>query len=403
MAGGAGAGVIARARTVLASPASVTFLVSRAAIWIVALLGYTLIYPHRNPAADAVSHAPIQHDLGWATDLWAHWDGAWYLTIAEHGYASNAGTAAFFPLYPGVLAIAGRVLGGNFILAGILLSLAAAFAAALLLDRLARLHGIDGGRAVLYLVVFPMSFFLQAVYSEAFYLLLAVAALLLAERGRFALAAVATAFATLARPTAVALVVAVAVLAWQSEQRRRALPWLLVVPVVFAAFPLTLKLQIHDAWAFFDAQSSWHRHLSHWGPFAGIWDGLRAGWDGLATLAGGSGPTDLPFLDAHQVAATNVEAAAFLLVFLWLTVETWRRLGAAYGLFAAVSLAIPLSEPAAVLPPLSLPRFGVVIVPFFLVLAKLGERPRLNTAMVMVSTLLLGLTVVEWALWNWVA
>jgi hypothetical protein len=392
-----------RVRIVLGSPAAVTFLFSRAAIWIVALLGYTLIYPHRNPAADAVSHAPIQHDLGWATDLWAHWDGAWYLTIAEHGYASNAGTAAFFPLYPGVLAVAGRVLGGNFILAGILLSLAAAFAAALLLDRLARLHGIDGGRAVLYLVVFPMSFFLQAVYSEAFYLLLAVAALLLAERGRFALAAGTTAFATLARPTAVALVVAVAVLAWQSEQRRRALAWLLVVPVVFAAFPLTLKLQIHDAWAFLHAQSSWQRHLSHWGPFGGIWDGLHAGWDGLATLAGGSGRTDLPFLDAHQVAATNVEAAAFLLVFLWLTVETWRRLGAAYGLFAAVSLAIPLSEPAAVLPLLSLPRFGVVIVPFFLVLAKLGERPRLNTAMVMFSTLLLGLTVVEWALWNWVA
>lgn len=403
MAGGKGARVISRVRTELGSPAAITFLFSRAAIWVVALLGYTLIYPHRNPAADAVSHAPIQHDLGWATDLWAHWDGAWNLTIAEHGYASNAGTGAFFPLYPGVLAVAGRVLGGNFILAGILLSLAAAFAAALLLDRLARLHGIDGGRAVLYLAVFPMSFFLQAVYSEAFYLLLVVAALLLAKRGRFALAAIATAFATLASALAVALVVAVAVLAWQSDQRRRALQWLLVVPVVFAAFPLTLKLQIHDAFAFFNAESSWHRHLSHWGPFGGIWDGLRSGWDGLATLAGGSGPTDLPFLDAHQVAATNVEAAAFLLVFLWLTVETWRRLGAAYGLFAAVSLAIPLSEPAAVLPLLSLPRFGIAIVPFFLVLAKLGERPRLNTVMVMLSTMLLGLSVVEWALWNWVA
>jgi hypothetical protein len=59
--------------------------------------------------------------------------------------------------------------------------------------------------------------------------------------------------------------------------------------------------------------------------------------------------------------------------------------------------------PAAVLPLLSLPRFGIAIVPFFLVLAKLGERPRLNIAMVMLSTLLLGLTVVEWALWNWVA
>jgi hypothetical protein len=386
------------------SPAATTFLLTRAAIWLAALLAYESISPHRNPGMNAAAQSPIQHDLGAGTDLWAHWDGAYFLNIAEHSYAASSSgpTAAFFPLYPGALAVAGRILGGHYILAGILLSLSTAFVAAILLDRLARLHGIDGNRAVLYLALFPMSFYLQAVYSEAFFLLLAIAAMLFAERGQFALAAWAAGFATLARPAAIAVVLAVAILAWRSEHRRRALAWLAVVPFVFAAFPLTLREQTGHPWSFLHTEQVWHRHLSAAGPFGGIWEGLRAGWDGLVHLLNGTGPTTL-FLDARQFASTNLESAAFLVLFLWLTVETWRRLGAAYGVFAAVCLGLPLSLPAQFFPLLSLPRFGLVIFPFYLVLAQLGANSRFNTAVLAISGVLLGVSVTQWALWNWVA
>jgi hypothetical protein len=52
---------------------------------------------------------------------------------------------------------------------------------------------------------------------------------------------------------------------------------------------------------------------------------------------------------------------------------------------------------------LSLPRFGLTIFPLFLALASLGGRPRAHTAIVAVSSLLLGVSVVQWALWQWVA
>ena len=82
----------------------------------------------------------------------------------------------------------------------------------------------------------------------------------------------------------------------------------------------------------------------------------------------------------------------------------WRRFGAVYGLFAAASLAIPLSYPSSRWPLLSLPRFGLVVFPFFLALAALTNgRPRLHTALVACSSLLLGIAVVQWALWQWVA
>ena len=74
-----------------------------------------------------------------------------------------------------------------------------------------------------------------------------------------------------------------------------------------------------------------------------------------------------------------------------------------YGLFAALSLAIPLSVPSERWPLLSLPRFGLTIFPLFLALAIIGGRPRAHTAIVAVSSLLLGVSVAQWALWQWVA
>ncbi len=105
----------------------------------------------------------------------------------------------------------------------------------------------------------------------------------------------------------------------------------------------------------------------------------------------------------HHAVAVNAEDLAFLLLFIPLTVIAWRRFGAPYGLFAAISLAIPLSYPSARWPLLSLPRFGLVIFPFFLALAVLGGRPRVHTAIVACSALFLGVAVAQWALWQWVA
>ena len=52
---------------------------------------------------------------------------------------------------------------------------------------------------------------------------------------------------------------------------------------------------------------------------------------------------------------------------------------------------------------LSLPRFGLVVFPFFLALAVVGGRARVHSAIVGLSTMLLGVAVVQWALWQWVA
>jgi len=104
-----------------------------------------------------------------------------------------------------------------------------------------------------------------------------------------------------------------------------------------------------------------------------------------------------------HTAAVNLSALLFLVLFVALTIVAWRRFGAPYGVFCAASLAIPLSVPSERWPLLSLPRFGLVVFPFILALAALGGRPRVHTAIAGTSALLLGVTVVQWALWQWVA
>ena len=105
------------------------------------------------------------------------------------------------------LAGVGRVFGGHYVVAGIVVSLAAALAAFVLLYRLTETRlGADGARrAVLYLAVFPMALFLGAVYSESLFLALAIGAFLLAERGRWLGAGLVTGLAMLTRIAGIAL------------------------------------------------------------------------------------------------------------------------------------------------------------------------------------------------------
>ena len=160
-----------------------------------------------------------------------------------------------------------------------------------------------------------------------------------------------------------------------------------------------------DWLGFVHEEKLWNRHISEAGPFGGLWDGIRAGVVGIERVV-----THQP-VDGRLVArgsdyvltnAYNVQMFLYLVVFCFLAVVVWRRFGAVYGLFTVASIAIPLSSPDMGSEPLlSVPRFGITIFPLFLALAALGSRPRVHSAIMGVSAVMLGLATVQWALWQW--
>jgi len=361
-----------------ARPALELFLLSRLAIWVIGAGAVLLFDPWegRGPW-----DKPRLHDLGpkWLFDLWARWDSDWYLQIAQHGYVWPSSRPAFFPLYPLLIGPLGRLLGGHTVVAGILVSLAAACGAVVLLDRLAadKLGPASARRAVLFLAVFPTTLFLGAVYSESLFLLLSIAAFVLAERGRFWSAGLVAGLACLTRPAGLALVPALVLLAWRVPDRPRALAGVAVVPAVFALYPLTLWIWLGHPLAFLTAQTGiWRRHLSWWGPLGGFVEGVE------------------------QHAVKDILVAALLVA---LAVLAWRTVGAAYGVYALAGLAIPLSWPSDTHALWSISRFGLVLFPLVLALAAISTTRARTVVIAVVLAAFSVQAVVKWALWYWVA
>ena len=371
-------------------PPLAVFLWSRLLIWLTALYAWLWFVPR--PAKP-----PNSSDLGYVTEIWARADAGWFLSIAQHGYQRNGG-AVFYPLYPLAVGVLGRAFGGYYVTAGIVVSLACCAAAFVLLYKLAlpRL-GADGARrAVLYLAVFPMSLFLQAVYSESLYLLCCVGAFVLAERRRWVAAGIVTGLAMLTRLAGVALFVPILLLAWRLPERRQALLRLLVAPAIALLYPLWLQLQLHAPRAAIANEAGWGRHLSPAGPFGGLWHGLAKAWSGVELLVTNSSGN-------AQGAAHNLEYFAFLVLFVWLGVEAWRRFGAPYGLFVLGSLAIALSAPTVGYPLLSMPRFCLPLFPAFLALAGVATTARRDRVILVLSSCFLAVAVVEWSVGQWVS
>jgi hypothetical protein len=284
-----------------------------------------------------------QHVLGDGPALApaARWDAAWYLAIAQDGYYGHA-RPAFFPLYPMLIVALGKSAW-----AGVAVSAACALAALAVLHRLAELElGDAAARAtVLAVAFFPTSFFLTAVYSESLFLALSAGAFLAARRERPALACVLGALAAATRSIGVLLVVPLWLLL-----RARDRKWIALVPLGLAAYCVWLGEVYGDPWIAFRAQDVWHR--SFVGPFLAVADVPGAIADGRGDML-----------------RRNLLDAAFLLFAVVGVVGALRRLPLAYGAWALVALAVPLSYPVDSQPLLSLPRFVLVLFPLHMWLA----------------------------------
>jgi mannosyltransferase PIG-V len=429
---------------------------SRALVWVT---GAATLAVFGHSVRKAFDPPALRPGLGWLGNLLAaptaRWDSEWYLLIARHGYRPDLGAltaprAAFFPLYPLGLSGISR-LGVAPVLAGVLLS-TVAFALALYgIHRLTALEfarsavaraGAPRAREVARLAVLltafaPMALFFSAVYSEALFLALSVGVFWSARHGRWATVALLGALASATRSTGLMLLAPALILYLYGPREdrppdrpearapgapaglaaraacaltpryrpRRDLLWLALVPAGFAAYAGYLALAGGDPLAPFHAQSAWGKQFA--GPFGAVWDGAKAGFEGLRqllslqtrhvyfTAAGGS-----PIVAAEH----NLLALGFLAAALVALVGVLRALPLAYGVYVIAALAMPLSYRPAAEPLMSLPRYLLVLFPLTMWLAGwLAARPRTVVPALGLSALLMAFFAAQFAAWHWVA
>jgi hypothetical protein len=363
----------------------------------------------------------------------AHWDAVWYLTIANQGYdGADSPRHAFFPLYPMLARGLGELGGGGagaVLIAAYLVSLAAFFAALVLLYRLTVLE--LGRRAawptLLLLCVFPASLYFGAPYSESLFLLCSVGAFYAARTGSWAWAGVAAAGASATRSAGILLLLPLAVIYLygpRADAPGRALAragswlggfapryalrpnalWLALAPAGLLAYAAYLGATYGDPLSFSHVQGFWNRDFA--GPLVGAWDGAGAAYDGVRQLLSGS--RDVAYFeqsagDPFRVAAQNIALFGFLCFALAGAVGVLRRLPFAYGLYVVTALMLPLSYPVTAQPLMSLPRFIAVLFPIFMWLGLVCEERRITDRVAIASAVVLGLFVTQFATWQWVA
>lgn len=290
----------------------------------------------------------------------------------------------------------------------------------------------------------PMAFFLSADYSESLYLALSIGVFLCARRGRWLWVGVLGGLAAATRSTGVVLLAPALVLYlygpredvgehYLSEDvpgevvsrahtlsastasllsrlrpryplRADALS-LALIPAGLLAFIGWFSLAGGEALAPLHAQSLWDRHFA--GPYVAAFDGLEAAFEGARQLISGQSAHlyfalegKSPFIQDGR----NLMLFAFLALAVPATIGVLRRLPFAYGLYLLVALLLPLSYPVATQPLMSLPRFLLVLFPFYIWLASyLGGRPRARVATLAISALLLVFFTAQFSTWHWVS
>jgi hypothetical protein len=364
---------------------TIVFLGLRTAMFVIAFTASGLV-PVR-PGTPAVPGWPSPPVVGGWHGLFSAFerqDAIWFLRIATHGYARGDGSAAFFPLYPIATRIASFLGGGRPLLGATLVSNAAFFGALVVLYALTTLEfsQAHARRTVLYLAVFPTSFFFLAPYSESLFLLLAVSTFWFARRDRWALAAMMAVLAAMTRSIGIVLAPALLVEGIYQWREHGSPLW----PRIAAAAAVALgpisnflywQVRFHDYSIPYEIQKQWQRTPTL----------------SLTTL----GNAVVQAYRYQSYWAIDLLVTAVVLVAA--AIGVW-RLRPAYSVFAWLSLAIPLSYPLHDRALLSMPRFCVVVFPAFWVLADLVERKRLpHTAVV--ATFAGGLGLLSVLFINW--
>jgi mannosyltransferase PIG-V len=362
----------------------------------------------------------------------ARWDSSWYLAVAQFGYHHQLLRTAFFPLYPAMIHWLGLVLAGNYLIAGVLISLACFAIGLVCLYRLALLDlGPEQAEMTVMLIAFcPVAYYFSAVYTESLFLALSVACVWRARLGSWWSAAVLGALAALSRNGGAILIVPFVLLFLYGPREdapvptsrwarggfrrwRRLLPrhrfsaellWAILIPVGLLAVLVYMSLSYGSALAPFHAETAWYHHFA--GPFGGVWAGIVAGWEGLRQLVHGPAPPiyfDKAGGDPLMVGGANLMLLGFLVLGFVGLVGVFRTLPFAYGAYILASMALPLSEPVTPQPLQSVPRYEVVLFPLFMWAGRLLVRRRMTTWALPALAVFLGVFTAEFSTWRWVA
>lgn len=312
-------------------------------------------------------------------DIWGVWDTGWYLNIAAQGYSNviskhpatlNQANYAFFPLYPLLMRLVGKWIG-NYYVAGILLSNLFLIIAAIFLYKLVQLEWDQKTslKSIKYLFLFPVSFILSGVFTEALFLALALICFYYVRKRTLLWVGISGFFLSLTKSVGVLIFFPLLFeyLKEKEQPIKGEILFLLLIPLGLSVYALYNYHLTGDFLAFAHIQSTWGRGLTN--PLGVLWGSLST------------------------VDLNHKFSAYFTLLTLLLFIAFYRKMGFSYWFYGIYSILIPLSAGTVI----SMPRYELTIFPLFILLAKLSKNDWIDQMMTLFLALLQGFLMVFWS------
>lgn len=325
-----------------------------------------------------LSDQPIS-DLEQFLKLLARWDAESFLYIAESGYTSvgkQRFLIVFFPFYPLLIATV-AIFVRNYILSAYIVSGIATIALAVFFRLLVKLDFSEktAQHAVLFLFIFPTSYFLHLPYSESLFIALTVICFWAARTERWLIAGVIGLLACLTRINGVILLPALLFEVWEQYRKTRKInrQWLFVglIPLGFVSYLLINYAVTGNAFMFLEYQrQNWQKYLRL--PFNGLWDKYQ-------TIL-------------HQSPANSnmvgFQELLFVAIGFFSIVLGWKYLRNSYRVWLIANWLLFISTSFI----LSVPRYTLVMFPIFILMGLVARRSwQLNVLLTAWSILYLGI------------
>lgn len=370
------------------------FLGMRLGLTLLALAAVALL-----PTLDPVGvpgWAARETSQGWQNlfTAWERFDALWFLRIAESGYIDGDGSAVFYPGYPLAVRFFSIFLGGHIFPAGLIVAHLATFGAMVALYFLSAAEWGESvaRKTVLYLAVFPTSFFLLAPYSEALFHFLALFALWAARRGKWELAGLSGIGASATRNIGVLLVLPLLTEAFHRFKERRdtselarGVLWSMLASGGAIAYLVFWQQLSGDHLAPVHQQANWQRELSF--PLGTVLAATREAFRFIGVYPGG-----YHLLDWLIVVPALVAVG-------WVVVKA----RPVYAVYTVVCLLAPLSYAFLPRPFMSIPRFLIPLFPILWAVAVWSEKRKgVHDTYLAVSGALLGVLLVLFVNWYYV-
>lgn len=330
---------------------------------LVTLLVWGVIAYDETPIQKKYSSLPPGTTPNWIDHLaepWRHWDTRHYLNIAENWYSTGGPELTWPPVYPIFVGLLGRLLGGAYLPAALLISWISLITACSLLIKTYQDYTDEptAQRAVKYLLIFPSAFFLFAGYTESLFLVFMLLSWQGAKKGIWSQASIFGLLASLTRFIGFALVISYGWMWLKAplSQKTRIAAWLLPIPLArlgwywyteryYGINPSTAILKF------------WHLHNDF--PWEGVINGIKF----LFTSSHFS-------IQKLYVVEDLLATIIFIMAILWAAKKRWWP----ETIFMATALLrylILVFEDTSILTMTA--RYVLILFPGFLLLAELGK------------------------------